>query len=93
MGVVKIRHCGYNATVKVVGNVKRRKCESQDIEIDDQPDGGANALNVNRFGTVGFLSIGLIFQLQYLTACWKTLISLNIHATLCTDNYVESFTA
>ncbi|KAF3450909.1 hypothetical protein FNV43_RR06998 [Rhamnella rubrinervis] len=47
LGVVNIRHCGYNATVKVVGNVKRRKCESQDIEIDDQPDGGANSLNVN----------------------------------------------
>ncbi|XP_015870545.3 protein REDUCED CHLOROPLAST COVERAGE 3 isoform X1 [Ziziphus jujuba] len=47
LGVVNVRHCGYNATVKVVGNVKRRKLEGQDIEIDDQPDGGANSLNLN----------------------------------------------
>lgn len=93
MGVVNVRQCGYQVTVKVIGNVKRRKFASQDIEIEDQPDGGANALNVNRFGTVGFLLIGVIFQLQYLTACWEILTSLNLHATLCTDDYIESFTA
>ena len=49
LGVVNVRHCGYTATVKVVGNVKKAKFHAQDIEIDDQPDGGANALNVNRF--------------------------------------------
>lgn len=49
MGVVSVRHCGYVATVKVVGNVNKRKLEAQEIEVDDQPDGGANALNVNRF--------------------------------------------
>jgi len=35
--------------VKVVGNVKKKKFDAQDIEIDDLPDGGANALNINRF--------------------------------------------
>lgn len=35
--------------MKVVGNVKKKKFDAQDIEIDDQPDGGANALNINRF--------------------------------------------
>lgn len=43
-GTVTIRYCGYTATVRVVGDVK--KLEHHDIEIDDQPDGGANALNV-----------------------------------------------
>ncbi|XP_058226689.1 protein REDUCED CHLOROPLAST COVERAGE 3 [Rhododendron vialii] len=47
LGVVVVRHCGYTAIVKVVGDVKRRKFMAQDIEIDDQPDGGANALNIN----------------------------------------------
>ncbi|GMN49976.1 hypothetical protein TIFTF001_019146 [Ficus carica] len=47
LGVVSVRHCGYVATVKVVGNVNKRKLEAQEIEVDDQPDGGANALNVN----------------------------------------------
>ncbi|PSR89332.1 Protein TSS like [Actinidia chinensis var. chinensis] len=47
LGVVVVRHCGYTAIVKVVGDVKRRKFMEQDIEIDDQPDGGANALNIN----------------------------------------------
>ncbi|PIA42283.1 hypothetical protein AQUCO_02000027v1 [Aquilegia coerulea] len=45
LGVVVIRHCGYTATVKAVGNKKKRTIEG--IEIDDQPNGGANALNVN----------------------------------------------
>ncbi|KAG6734003.1 hypothetical protein I3843_01G241800 [Carya illinoinensis] len=47
LGVVVVRHCGYTATIKVVGNVKKAKFETQEIEIDDQPDGGANALNIN----------------------------------------------
>ncbi|GAB4842106.1 hypothetical protein Ancab_012064 [Ancistrocladus abbreviatus] len=46
LGVVVIRYCGYTATVRVVGDVKKHN-GSQDIEIDDQSDGGANALNVN----------------------------------------------
>ena len=49
MSTVIVRLCGYTATVKVVGNVKKKKFDAQDIEIDDQPDGGANALNINRF--------------------------------------------
>lgn len=48
LGVVNVKHCGYIATVKVVGKIKGN-CEGKDINIEDQPDGGANALNVNRF--------------------------------------------
>lgn len=48
MSLVIVKHCGYTATVKVVGKVKMGRDENQDIVIDDQPDGGANALNINR---------------------------------------------
>lgn len=47
LGTVVVRHCGYTAIVKVVGDVKKDKFMAQDINIDDQPDGGANALNLN----------------------------------------------
>lgn len=49
LGVVVIRHCGFTAVVKVSSEVKwEEKALPQDIEIEDQPEGGANALNVNR---------------------------------------------
>ncbi|CAK9310385.1 unnamed protein product [Citrullus colocynthis] len=47
LSLVIVKHCGYTATVKVVGKVKMGRDENQDIVIDDQPDGGANALNIN----------------------------------------------
>lgn len=47
LGIVIVRQFGYTAIVKVVGDVKKGKLMSQDIQIDDQPDGGANALNIN----------------------------------------------
>ncbi|KAK1323542.1 hypothetical protein QJS10_CPA02g00211 [Acorus calamus] len=47
VGVVTIRYCGYTAVVRVRGNMKKMNCTADDIEIDDQPDGGANALNAN----------------------------------------------
>ncbi|XP_050233705.1 protein REDUCED CHLOROPLAST COVERAGE 3 [Mercurialis annua] len=47
LGMVIVRHCGYTATVRVVGEVKKRNGKAQDIEIPDQPDGGSNSLNIN----------------------------------------------
>ncbi|XVF86410.1 hypothetical protein PTKIN_Ptkin18bG0037600 [Pterospermum kingtungense] len=47
LGTVIVRHCGYTAVVKVVGDVKKENSAAQDIEIDDQLDGGAHALNIN----------------------------------------------
>ncbi|KAM0957002.1 hypothetical protein ACFX2I_025140 [Malus domestica] len=47
LGEVNVRHCGYTATIKVVGNIKNGNREAKDIDIEDQPDGGANSLNVN----------------------------------------------
>ncbi|THG02632.1 hypothetical protein TEA_020743 [Camellia sinensis var. sinensis] len=48
LGVVVVRHCGYTAVVKVAAEVNwEGKLTPQDIDIEDQPEGGANALNVN----------------------------------------------
>lgn len=47
LGVVIIRHCGYTAVVKVAEFKWDGKPIPQDIDIEDQPEGGANALNVN----------------------------------------------
>ncbi|XP_023876914.2 protein REDUCED CHLOROPLAST COVERAGE 1 [Quercus suber] len=48
LGVINLRYCGYIATVKVEQreNVKGSN-PSQSIELLDQPDGGANSLNIN----------------------------------------------
>ncbi|KAJ3695426.1 hypothetical protein LUZ60_000803 [Juncus effusus] len=46
LGVVVVKHCGYTAVVRVPIEVKTGPAE-QDIDIEDQPDGGSNALNVN----------------------------------------------
>lgn len=44
-----VRHCGFTAVVKVLSEENWvGKPVPQDIEIEDQPEGGANALNVNR---------------------------------------------
>lgn len=48
LAVVIIRHCGYTAVVKASADVNwEGKPIPQDVEIEDQPEGGANALNVN----------------------------------------------
>lgn len=49
MSKVFVRHCGFTATVKIVGDIKKAKFMSQDFVIDDQPEGGANSLNINRY--------------------------------------------
>ncbi|KAK3020493.1 hypothetical protein RJ639_045743 [Escallonia herrerae] len=47
LSTVFVRHSGYTAIVKAVGDIKKGKYMAQDLEINDQPDGGANALNIN----------------------------------------------
>ncbi|BAT87848.1 Protein TSS-like protein [Vigna angularis] len=49
LGVVVIRYCGYLVSVKVEGgeNENVNSSSYQSIELFDQPDGGANALNIN----------------------------------------------
>lgn len=48
--MVVVRHCGYTAVVSVPTDVGLVgvPVTLQDIDIEDQPDGGSNALNVNR---------------------------------------------
>ncbi|KAJ6958164.1 protein TSS-like [Populus alba x Populus x berolinensis] len=48
LGVVVVQHCGFTAVVKVSSEVNWEGNRiPQDISIEDQPEGGANALNVN----------------------------------------------
>lgn len=49
LGVINVRYCGYIAVVKVNRNNNRTGPLQQRMDIEDQPEGGANALNVNRF--------------------------------------------
>jgi protein TIF31 len=46
---VVVRHCGFTAVVKASSEVNWEGDPiSQDISIEEHPEGGANALNVNR---------------------------------------------
>ncbi|KAL8493121.1 hypothetical protein ACS0TY_024361 [Phlomoides rotata] len=48
LGVVVVRHCGHTAIVKVSAEVNwGGKSIPQDINIEEHPEGGANALNIN----------------------------------------------
>ncbi|GKB10133.1 protein TSS [Tanacetum coccineum] len=48
LGIVVVRHCGYTIVVKVDAEVNwDGKPIPQDIDVEDQPERGANALNVN----------------------------------------------
>ena len=53
-----VRHCGYTAEVKVSaeGNLVGNPIP-QDIDIEDQPEGGTNALNVNRSAHLTSISL------------------------------------
>uniref|UniRef100_A0A0D9WY61 Clu domain-containing protein n=1 Tax=Leersia perrieri TaxID=77586 RepID=A0A0D9WY61_9ORYZ len=48
LGIVNLRYCGYVAVAKV-NNIEKTKVNSsiKPIDITDQPDGGAHALNIN----------------------------------------------
>ncbi|GJM87215.1 hypothetical protein PR202_ga03149 [Eleusine coracana subsp. coracana] len=49
LGVVVVKHCGYTAVVQVPVDTQLTAASlaQQDIHIEDQPEGGSNALNVN----------------------------------------------
>ncbi|XP_024008613.1 protein TSS isoform X2 [Eutrema salsugineum] len=47
LGTVTVRLCGYTAVVNLKGEIKKGLTDFRDIVIDDLPDGGANALNLN----------------------------------------------
>ncbi|KAL1347108.1 hypothetical protein HN51_020621 [Arachis hypogaea] len=49
LGVINVRYSGYVVVVKVDGGVNENvnRQSQQNIDLIDQPDGGANALNIN----------------------------------------------
>ncbi|XP_023547998.1 protein TSS-like [Cucurbita pepo subsp. pepo] len=48
LGVINVRYCGYISIVKVEGKDNENvSSQYQSIELLDQPEGGANALNIN----------------------------------------------
>ncbi|KAG8070424.1 hypothetical protein GUJ93_ZPchr0006g44035 [Zizania palustris] len=49
LGVVVVKHCGYTAVVQVpvYAQLTTVSLPQHDIDIEDQPEGGSNALNVN----------------------------------------------
>lgn len=56
LGVVNVRYCGYIAVVKVEDiETKKVSSQAQSMELLDQPEGGANALNINRYHLLGVI--------------------------------------
>lgn len=50
LGIVNVRYSGYVATVKVERNTDEKVVPTSSfISLLDQPEGGANTLNINRF--------------------------------------------
>ncbi|KAI4328908.1 hypothetical protein L6164_021226 [Bauhinia variegata] len=48
LGVINVRYCGYIVVVKVEGGENGKvNSSSESVELFDQPEGGANALNIN----------------------------------------------
>ncbi|WOL05117.1 protein TSS isoform X2 [Canna indica] len=47
LGVVIIKYCGYTTTITVSHHAKDNKYAMESLDVDDQPDGGSNALNIN----------------------------------------------
>ena len=68
LGVVLVKHCGYTAVVQVPLDAQLTTVvpAQQDIHIEDQPEGGSNALNVNRL-VLGHLHDVSLFSSAYLT--------------------------
>lgn len=77
LGVVYVRYCGYVVVVKVEGGVNENvnSLSHQNIELFDQPEGGGNALNINRFlnpsalSTFTSLRLYIIFNININLVC------------------------
>lgn len=75
LGVVVVRHCGYTGVVKVSAQVKwDGKPIPNDIDIEDQPEGGANALNVNR-------SVHVLYHICHVLRALKVRLSFLLHTS------------
>lgn len=49
-----VKHCGFTAIVKVPieAGLLGSPVKKQDFDIEEQPEGGSNALNVNRYSLI-----------------------------------------
>lgn len=63
--MVVVKHCGYTAVVQVPVDAQLTTVSlaQHDIDIEDQPEGGSNALNVNR------LVLGKLTKCIYIILC------------------------
>lgn len=86
LGVVVVRHCGYTATMNVLAETDCNSSSvSEDIDIEDQPEGGANALNANRSVQQGMGHYFILFYffilnyfiVKYLVLICKVFISVS----------------
>lgn len=64
--MVIVKHCGYTAVVQVPVDTELTTASvaQQEIHIEDQPEGGSNALNVNR------LVVGTLIQCTNIFLCF-----------------------
>ena len=74
LGIINLRYCGYVAVAKVTDIDKAKVTSSiKPINIADQPEGGAHALNINRLITRVTM---LLCYSQYLICIPSTYICL-----------------
>lgn len=73
LGVVNVRYCGYVVVVKVEVGVRENvdSPSQQTIELFDQPEGGANALNINRcrYPSTLYIFTSLQLYIILISAC------------------------
>lgn len=61
LGIINVRYCGYVAVVKVDYDKKSERPLPQNVDINDQTEGGANALNINRSENVFNIPLLYVF--------------------------------
>ncbi|XP_048426599.1 protein REDUCED CHLOROPLAST COVERAGE 2-like [Pyrus x bretschneideri] len=82
LGVVVVRLCGFTAVVRVSSEVNwEGKPVPKDVEIEDQLEGGANALNVN--------SLRLLLQQSSLPQSSNAVIRTDFESILTTRSLVK----
>lgn len=48
LGTISLKYCGYISVVKIEKENEKLSPPSQIVDLLEQPEGGANALNINR---------------------------------------------
>lgn len=48
LGTISLKYCGYISVVKIEKESEKLSPPSQIVDLLEQPEGGANALNINR---------------------------------------------